>query len=76
MELERKNVKFLSSISTYSNCICDACHGGGQVIKLELPETKYFNGKVLKTKRHPYWLCRVCRDKLVKTLDWEFDYGN
>ncbi len=71
MELERKNVKFKSIISTCDNGICDACHGGGKVIKLDLPETKYFNGTGLKTKRHPYWLCHSCRDKLVKALEWE-----
>ena len=36
-----------------------------------LPETKYFNGKSLTTKRYSYWLCRSCRDKLVKALEWE-----
>lgn len=71
MELERKNVRFTSVLSTADNCICNACHGSGQVIKLILPETKYFNGKSLTTKRYSYWLCRSCRDNLVKALEWE-----
>ena len=70
MANDRKNIKFLSHISEYNNCVCDACFGISQVIKLEVPVTKYHDGKNLTTSYHPYWLCRECRDKLVKTLDW------
>lgn len=66
---ERLVVEFPSEISTYRNCMCDACHGIGQVIKLELPQTKYFNGRVLSTRYDTYWLCPECRDMLVKALD-------
>ena len=75
MELERKNVRFKSVPSTADNCICNACHGTGQVMKLSLPETRYFDGKHLTTKYNPYWVCRSCRDKLVKALEWRIDDG-
>lgn len=65
------NPQFGSVISPANNCICDACHATGKVIKLVLPETKYIKGKILGTKHTPYWLCRKCRDKLVKALEWK-----
>ena len=68
---ERFYVKFSSKIGTADNCICNACHHIGYVIKLELPETVHNNGGKLKTKYRPFWLCRNCRDKLVKALEWE-----
>ena len=80
MAIKRKESKFNSSISQYNNCMCDACFDVNQVIKLEMPITKYHNGKKLTTTYHPYWLCRECRDKLVKALAWgtddqiDFDY--
>ena len=39
MELERKNVRFTSELSTADNYVCNACHGTGQVLMLSLPET-------------------------------------
>ena len=64
-------VQFNSEIGTANNCICNACHHIGQVIKLVVPETTYNNGGKLQTKYRPFWLCRHCRDKLVKALEWE-----
>ena len=75
MGLERKNVRFKSVLSTADNCICNACHGSGQVMQLSLPETLYFDGKHLTTKHTPYWVCRSCRDNLVKALEWRDDDG-
>ena len=66
-------VKFQSELSTYDNCICNACHHIGHVIKLVVPETTYNNGGKLTTKYRPFWLCRRCRDKLVKALEWGDD---
>ena len=63
-------VNFSSEIGTADNCICNACHHIGYVIKLVVPETTYNNGGKLKTKYRPFWLCRHCRDKLVKALEW------
>lgn len=71
MANERFFVKFTSNLSTADNCICNACHNIGKVIKLEVPETVYNNGGKLKTKYRPFWLCRRCRDKLVEALEWE-----
>lgn len=62
-------VKFQSELGTADNCICNACHHIGYVIKLVIPETTYNNGGKLQTKYRPFWLCRHCRDKLVKALD-------
>lgn len=70
MANDRKKAEFISRISQANNCLCDACHGLGQVIKLEVPTTKYYDGIHLATKVRSYWLCRECRDKLVKALEW------
>mgnify|MGYP003288057619 CR=1 FL=1 len=70
---ERFCVNFRAEISTADNCICNACHHIGWVIKLDLPETVYNNGGKLKTKYRPFWLCKNCRDKLVNALDWRTD---
>lgn len=64
-------VAFKGELSTANNCLCNACHFGGYVVKLEIPVTCYTNRGKLKTKYHPFWLCRKCRDKLVKALEWE-----
>lgn len=68
---ERFCVAFRSEIGNTDNCICNACHHVGYVIKLEMPETTHNNGGKLRTKYRPFWLCRNCRDKLVKALEWE-----
>lgn len=68
---ERFYVQFRSQLGTADNCICNACHHIGHVIKLEVPETTYNNGGKLKTKYRPFWLCKKCRDELVKALIWE-----
>ena len=68
---ESLDVEFKTSMSKASNCICNACHGSGQVLSLSLPETLYFDRKHLTTEYSPYWVCRSCRDKLVKALEWE-----
>lgn len=75
MANEKLTVKFHSEISDASNCICDACHNVGRVIKLELPETKYHNGKRLSTKYTSYWLCFNCREKLTEALIWGDEDG-
>lgn len=67
---ERFCVEFRSEVSKADNCICNACHHVGWVIKLEVPETMYGNGGKLRTKYRPVWLCRNCREKLVDALIW------
>lgn len=67
-EYERKSVKFTAKMSTYDNCVCNACHNVGKVIKLEIPETKYFYGHNLTTKYTEFWLCMDCRKKLIQAL--------
>ena len=72
---KKLNVKFPSVISDATNCLCDACHKVGRVIKLELPETKYHNVKRLSTKYMSYWLCFNCREKLTEALIWGDEDG-
>ena len=67
-EHERKSVKFTAKMSTYDNCVCNACHDVGKVIKLKMPETKYFDGKNLTTRYKGFWLCMDCRKKLIRAL--------
>lgn len=63
------DVQFKASLSTADNCVCSACFGSGQVLKLSLPETKYHNGYDLETQHEEYWLCEKCRDKLKEALN-------
>jgi hypothetical protein len=69
MTNEGLNVEFRSKVSTADNCICNACHNVGKVVKLELPETLYRKG-VLKTEYNEYWICLNCREKLIQVLMW------
>lgn len=69
--MEKLNVKFETSMSGSENCTCDACHDVSRVMKVTLPETKFFgNGNRLSTKYTEYWLCAPCRTKLVHALDF------
>lgn len=68
-------VRFPAEVSTANNCMCDACHNVGKVIKLELPETKYHDGKRLSTEYTNYWLCFNCREKLTNALIWGDEDG-
>lgn len=70
MANEKLDVRFPASVSKADNCICTACHGIGSVIKLELPETLYFNKNGLSTEYSKYCLCNDCRKKLVNSLVW------
>ncbi len=64
-----KDVKF-TSILTKSKCnVCDSCKKISSVIKLKLPETKYFDGKIISTKYSEYWLCMECKTKLLFALE-------
>lgn len=72
---ERLYVEFRSNVSAADNCICNACHNVGRVIKLEVPETTYNNGGKLKTKYRPFWLCFNCREKLMSALMWGEEDG-
>ena len=73
MNLEHLNVKFEATVSESDNCICNACHNGGTVMKVKLPDTKYHDGKKLTTKYREYWLCSLCRTKLRWAMDWPDD---
>lgn len=73
MELEHLNVKFEAHISEGNNCICNACHNGGSVMKVKLPDTRYHDRKKLSTKYREYWLCCKCKTKLRWVMDWPDD---
>lgn len=75
MANEKLKVEFKSKLSNYTNCVCNGCHGLGEVIRLELPNTYYRVDGILKTTYDNYWLCRECRDKLVKALEWGEENG-
>ena len=61
--------EFKSEMSAADNCLCSACHEAGKVIKLELPETRYYDGENLSTKYRGYWLCAKCRGELAHALE-------
>lgn len=65
-------VKVRSKMSDHTRCICDLCHESTRVIKLSMPETKYFDGRKLSTRYTPLWICESCRDALRTALDLEF----
>lgn len=67
-----KSVKVTSEIGKATNCICDFCHAMGRVIKIQIPETKFFDGYKLTTKYTSMWLCESCRDALRMAIDLEF----
>ena len=70
MANEELKVSFPVKISAADNCICNACHHIGRVIKMELPETLFDRNGILKTEYSEYWICFNCREKLMKALMW------
>ena len=68
-EPERLDVKFKASMSKSDNCICNACHGAGTVMKLTYPVTKFHDRKKLSTRYYEFWLCDKCREKLSFALN-------
>jgi len=67
---DKLDVVFESTMSEYENCFCTACHDTARVMKVNLPQTLYFDGNSLSTKYNEYWLCARCRTKLAHALDW------
>lgn len=65
-------VKVTSEIGKATNCICDFCHATGRVIKVQIPQTKFYDGYRLTTKYSSMWLCESCRDALRTAIDIEF----
>ena len=63
------NVRFRAVRSSFSNCICEGCHKTGTVTMFDVPETKYFNGRTLRTRKIAYWLCDDCLKKLAKAVE-------
>ena len=68
MEIEKKEVRFAGTVSDAENCLCDCCHGYGTVLKMEIPQTMYFNGRWLTTQYHNAWICQSCAEKLTAVL--------
>lgn len=65
---DKLDVKFTATESEQSNCICTCCHATDKVLKLNIPNTMYFDGKTLSTTYYGFWLCPTCRHKLIKSL--------
>ena len=65
-------VNVTSTMGKTTNCICDFCHASTRVIKIMIPETKFFDGYRLTTKYTPMWLCESCRDALRSAIELEF----
>lgn len=68
---DRQFVVFKSEKSAFDNCICNACHHVGFVLKLELPETTYTRSGKLNTKYRSFWMCKKCAAELSVALEWE-----
>lgn len=73
MKNDKLNVKFEAHVSEQNNCICDACHDTGTVMKLTLPYTRYHDGKNLSTNHKEYWICARCRMKFRFVMDFPDD---
>lgn len=69
-------VAFSSKMSSKAvNCRCHACFKEDRVIKLKLPNSNRVISGDMITCYHEYWLCRECRDKLAKALEWGVEDG-
>nr|WP_319487260.1 hypothetical protein [uncultured Caproiciproducens sp.] len=66
--MEKLDVTFSGTVSKYDNCLCGCCHDAAKVLKLSIPETLYFDGKILSTKYHDLWICKSCAEKLMVAL--------
>ena len=69
--VEWKPARFRAETSTADTCVCNACHNVGNVVKLTIPETKYFDRKNLTTRYSEFWLCMNCRESLIQSLTKE-----
>lgn len=63
------DVRFPVVPSKQDNCICNACHRAGRVLKIDLPWTLYRDGKNLITRYTGYWLCEICHKKLIDAME-------
>ena len=66
---ESNKITFEAIMSKSDYCTCDSCHNIGKVIKINLPETKFFDGENLTTIAREYWLCDSCRTVLNYLLN-------
>lgn len=60
--------KFVSVPSDSNACVCHGCHRIGRVLKIALPQTRYYDGINLETHYTKYCLCESCAEKLVFVL--------
>ena len=65
---DKLDVKFTATESEHSNCICTCCHATDKVLKLNIPNTLYYDGKTLSTTYFGFWLCQTCREKLINAI--------
>lgn len=75
---EELKVRFPSKTSDADNCICNACHHIGRVVKLELPETLYNRNGVLKTmdntRKKLINLLSKCLPKNITILSYDDNF--
>jgi len=67
--MDKLDVTFQGTVSEYENCMCSCCHDSAKVLKLQIPETLYFDGKSLSTKYHGVWVCKSCAQKMIGELE-------
>jgi len=67
--MDKLDVTFQGTVSKYENCMCSCCHDSEKVLKLQIPETLYFDGKSLSTKYHDVWVCKSCAQKMIGELE-------
>lgn len=61
-------IRFRAIKSISNHCTCTCCHNVGKVVKLSIPETKYFDGQKLSTMYNEIWFCADCIKKLNKVI--------
>jgi len=69
IKMDKLDVAFRAVESEYDNCSCDCCHALERVTKLSIPATKFYDGHNLTTKYLIFWMCGLCRDKLMQALN-------
>ena len=72
----KADVTFTVKPGRSTRCLCSACFGVGQVLRVALPHTFLQCGKNLYTEYKEYWLCADCRKKLLAALSEEGHDGN
>lgn len=71
MDTKKADVTFTAKRRNSSCATCSACFGVGEVTVITLPHTYFRCGNNLYTEQKEYWVCDVCRKKLLDALRGE-----